>query len=402
MKKFFLFKRRDVNLASTAVSDSGEGLDVLAIPTDSLSFMTASYVKILIVFNDATIYEESNLLDGQSFKKTSVSVSCAPGSEADLVEDILKFISSEKTTSNIMRFDAVLGKTTASKAIVSDFTDVVSEVKQFPVSRVTQESSTSTFIGGTLGTAFGTGSTIADIDFGEGNKPSLDYHEGNISESAGNVTGWTNAGTAVGYDISTIVGTVEYNNTTGRTGNGLATATAQIGTPDNLTLPSTYSEIKEFTFFCVLGRSESDIRDSKKIGFIAQGSTNSNLMFMDPLVNNVFKFKFRGEKGDFVTANASADIVTEDRTAYVFVVRRDAYSNVFVHDATGSVVAIAEANTSGYSRTDGEFNIRYIGNGVSEKFQGNVARLGVISKDIGTSAGSKLALDLAKKYTPIT
>jgi len=79
MKKFFLFKRKDVNLASTSTSDNGEGLDILAISVDQVAFMTASLGRVNIVFNDAAIYEESNLLDGESFKKTSVTVACEVG-----------------------------------------------------------------------------------------------------------------------------------------------------------------------------------------------------------------------------------------------------------------------------------------------------------------------------------
>ena len=66
MKKFFLFKRKDVSASSSSTSDNGEGLDILAVATDSLAFMTASLGRVHIVFNDASIYEDSNLLDGES------------------------------------------------------------------------------------------------------------------------------------------------------------------------------------------------------------------------------------------------------------------------------------------------------------------------------------------------
>jgi hypothetical protein len=46
--------------------------------------------------------------------------------------------------------------------------------------------------------------------------------------------------------------------------------------------------------------------------------------------------------------------------------------------------------------------VEHLGNGQGIKFIGNLARFGVIDRDIGTSAASQLALDLAKKYTPIT
>ena len=403
MKKFFLFKRRDVNLSSTSVSDNGEGLDVLAIPVDSMAFMNAEYGKINIVFNNATIYEESSLLDGESFKKTSVSVSCTPGSEADLIEDILKFISSINTASNVMRFDAVLGKATASKAIVNDFTDVISEVKQYPVSRVSQKSSTNTFIGGTAGTAFGTGNVLESIDFGEGNKPVIDLSESNIGHSSSNVNGWTNTGSGGStYNVSSISGTVAYTATGGATVNGLSTASADIETGEHLELANNYVAKDDFTFYCVIGRTKSQIETSRFMGPVAQGPTANNLLFMDTFGVDEFKILLRNtdDPEGVITIPVDKAIISPDQTTYVFVIRRDKDSNIFVHDATGSVVGIAEANLIKPNVTNGDFFFRYIGDGGSNRFQGNVARIGVIEKDIGTSAASKLALDLASRYTP--
>lgn len=110
-------------------------------------------------------------------------------------------------------------------------------------------------------------------------------------------------------------------------------------------------------------------------------------MFIDAFDNNNFKFKFKLEKGDFVKAPSPAPILQINkptdtmRTAYVFVIRRDAASNISVYDNSGSLVAVAPANTEGYQRTDGDIVFDHIGNGgFDEKFQGNVARLGIIAK----------------------
>jgi len=412
MKKFFLFKRKDVNLASTSTSDNGEGLDILAISVDQVAFMTASLGRVNIVFNDAAIYEESNLLDGESFKKTSVTVACEVGGEAALIDAILGFISSDRVKTNVMRFDAVEGKTNVKEAKIGVFTDVVSEVRQLPVVRNTQNVSKNTFIGGTDGTAFGTSNVIGDIDFGEGNVPVIDYIETNITESGGNATGWTNAGSgSTTYDIVTVTGTIPLDTSTGRSNNGLATQAADIGSSDNFTLPSNYVVRKDFTMFAVIGRSTSDIESNPKIGFLVQGSASSGqgvtYAFMDSFENQEFRFKFALEKGEYVVAPTENPIIdsnlpaSEMRTAYVFVIRRDKDSNIFVYDTTGSVVATANAVTEGSNaRTDGNLVIRYLGNGIGEKFQGNLARFGVIEKDIGTAEASKLAVDLTKKYTP--
>ena len=89
------------------------------------------------------------------------------------------------------------------------------------------------------------------------------------------------------------------------------------------------------------------------------------------------------------------------RTAYIFVIVRDRDSNISVFNNDGVRYAFAPALTEGNSaRTDGNLVVRYIGNGIGTKFQGNVARFGVINKDIGISAASNLAKDLASIYTP--
>ena len=402
MKKFFLFKRNDISLSSTSVSDTGEGLDVLAVPTDSLAFLTAETGSVTIVFNDASIYEDNNLLDGESFKKTSVSVSCEDGKESDLIESILKFISSEKTKSSIMRFDAVLGTSTLEGAKVSQTTDLVSRVNKFPVNRSSQETSTKTFIGGTVGTAFGTGNEVSDIDFGDGNKPFIDYNEGGLGESGGNVNAWTNSGSGgATYNASGIVGTIPLDTSTGRTNNGLATSAADIGTSASVTIPAA-SFKNDFTFYCVIGKSETDINQSVNTGPVAQG-VNTLFPLQGVPENNALFVKIRDGKGPGAKVKTARPIITVDKTAYVFIVRRDAKSNIFFHDNTGSVVGFVPAVTSGsLGRTDQLLALTSIGNGQGVKFLGNVARFGVIGKDIGTAAASRLALDLSKKYTPTT
>ena len=417
MKKFFLFKRKDVSASSSSVSDNGEGVDILAVAADSLAFMTASLGRVHIVFNDATIYEENSLLEGESLKKTSVSVACEEGKEASVIESIMKFVSSEKTTTNIMRFDAVDGKATIGAAKVNSFTDVVSEVKQLPTVRTTQEISKKTFIGGTAGTALGTGTIIADIDFGEGNKPVIDLNETGLSESGGNVNGWTNNGSGGStYNIASgkVTGTIPLDTSTGRSNNGLSTQAADMGPVTNFELDNTYTQSGPFTMFAVIGKSTSDIQDNPKFGFLVQGTTSGSgtqgltFMFSDPFDNNNFYFQFAGEKGGFFKAPTASPIIdsslpaAEMRTAYVFVIRRDSSSNIYIYDTTGTAVAFAPANTSGTYRTDSKVIVEHLGNGQGEKFQGNLARFGVIDRDIGSPAAAQLAIDLTNKYTPTT
>ena len=410
MKKFFLFKRRDVSANSSSTSDTGEGLDVLAISTDLLAFMTASLGRVNIVFNDATIYEENNLLDGESFKKTSVSVACEQGEEAAVIESIMKFIASEKTSTNIMRFDAVDGKATIGAAKVGTFEDVVSQVKQLPTLRTTQEISRRTFIGttGTVGKNVGVTTILGDIEFGDGNIPVIDLHEGNLSQSGGNVNGWTNSGSGGStYDIASgkVTGTIPLDPNTGKSRTGLATQAADMSNGTNFELDNKYEQSGPFTMFAVVGKSTGDILDSPKIGMLVQGTATSGFgmtyMFMDPFDNNNFSFRFSGENGQAIKAPVVNGIVKSTRTAYVFVIKRDAASNISVYDNSGTVVASVPAKTSGNSRTDLNVIVEHLGSGQGISFVGNLARFGVIDRDIGTSAASQLALDLANKYTPI-
>ncbi len=234
MKKFFLFKRRELNATSTLTSDTGEGLDLFAVPADRIGIISASLGKVNIVFNDSTIYEESSLLDGESFRKTSVTVSCEEGKEESVMSDIMSFVYSSGSKSNVMRFDAV-GSSNIKNVKLDSISDVVSEVRELPVVRTTGEISKSTFLGGTAATAFGTGNIIADIDFGGGNKPIIDFNEAGLGESGGNVNAWTHSGTGgSSYNIGggDITGTIPLDTTTGRGGNGLATQAADVGSTD--------------------------------------------------------------------------------------------------------------------------------------------------------------------------
>tara|TARA_R100000388_G_scaffold94739_1_gene83074 strand:+ start:630 stop:1886 length:1257 start_codon:yes stop_codon:yes gene_type:complete len=418
MKKFFLFKRKDVNVNSGQTSETGEGLDVLAISTDLLAFMTASLGKVNIVFNNATVYEENNLLDGESFKKTSVSVACEEGEESSVIESIMKFISSDRSTTNVMRFDAVSGAATIGKAKVEDFTDVVASVRELPVIRTTQESSKRTFIGSSaLGTTLSTGNVINEIDFGDGNKPIIDLHEENLSESGGNVNGWTNAGSGGStYNIASgkVTGTIPLDTTSGRLGTGLSTKAADMSTSTNFELDNTYVQSGDFTMFAVIGKNPSDILNSPFLGCLVQGTSSfgsigqgQTFMFNDGISNKNFTFQFAQEKGGFIKAASETPIIQVDnddqRTAYIFVIRRDIDFNISVYDNDGAVVAFVPSNTTeDINRTDGNVVVEHLGNGQGLKFQGNLARFGVIAKDIGGSKASQLALDLARKYTPIT
>lgn len=410
MKKFFLFKRKEIDISSLEASDTGEGLDVLAISTDHLSFITASLGRINIVFNNATLYEENNLLDGESFKKTSVSVACEEGNEFALIESIMQFISSDLVSSNVMRFDAIQGNTNVREASIQSLKDVVSEVKTLPVRRVSKEASSKTFIGGTDGTAFGTGNVVGGIDFGDGNLPVIDFTEENIAGSP-NLTSWTNGGSGGStYNITTITGTVPVNTDGTRDGSGVATDCVEIRTGDNLELANTYTLSGPFTLFSVIGKTPVQIEDNSKTGFLFHGSSTSGqgltYGYSDPYDNNNYYLKFATELGEFIKIPTTDPIIdvsslSEDkRTTYVVVVRRDRNNNIFINTNDGAV-GQAVANTKGKNgRTDGNLVIDGFGDDGNEKFQGNLARFGVIPKYLDASATANLIKNLIEKYKP--
>ena len=207
MKKFFLFRKEEINASSVTASDSGQGLSVLALPADSLAFASAGKGHIVLSFNGATKYEESNLTDGESLEKTSVKIPCEIGKEVDLIESILAFISREGGKS-VMKFDAVDESSTFSP--VSYDSKIESKVHINPTKRVTGESSTQSFIGstGTVG-ADVVSTTIAGIDFDIAeNKPIVDYNHTDLeSKTVGHeVNSWNNDGTGGNsYDIGSNV-----------------------------------------------------------------------------------------------------------------------------------------------------------------------------------------------------
>ena len=56
-----------------------------------------------MVFNNATPYEDNNLVDGDSMQKSSVTVSCEEGKEMDVIENIMRFVGSDNKY-NILKF----------------------------------------------------------------------------------------------------------------------------------------------------------------------------------------------------------------------------------------------------------------------------------------------------------
>jgi hypothetical protein len=435
MKKFFLFRKEELNASSVTASDSGQGISVLALPTDSLAFVSAGVGFVVLSFNGATMYEESNLTDGESLEKTTVKVPCEVGSEVSLIESILGFISREGGRS-LMRFDAVESESTFSP--VSFDSKIESKLHINPVKRVTGLSSTQTFIGstGTVG-ADATSTVIADIDFGiAANLPTIDYnHEDLESKSVGaEINSWANSGTGGNtYNIGTNVG----NPTVGAAKTGFfSTRNASFDGNDYFIIP-TFTVSGEYTLYIsyLQTLNESHViygdGDGECFGFTVGPTVyDADGLLSKHRPSSVGKFVVRhadrtGEPASSETIGTENGTVSykypnydtgESHKVITFVIRRDDVGNMYMYNHNGDLVSFIAARTADTlfyegvrytdataGRTDGPLKIERLANsgdyvGTNFAFYGAIARFGVIERDIGSAACSKLATDLFNFY----
>lgn len=435
MRKFFLFRRKEVSRSSTFASDSGTGVDIFGVPADLLAFMSAELGKVKIVFNNATPYEENNLVDGDSMQKTSVTVSCTDGKEADVIESIMRFIGSEGPRFNVMKFDAVEGFSNLEGVTTTGITDVLSQVRKTPVERTSGDPSTKTFIGGTSGTAFGSPNSIQGIDFGSPtNKPIVDYNESGITVSSGtSINGWTNSGTGgATYDCTTN-GTPTKLTAVGRDGSGVSTVAAEVTTSQYFIIGTEVVAAGPFTTYMVLADNPASIISQKSgrvmKGNIFGGADGTSFGIVGTLQDaSQNLFSVRGDTFTGFPAQALGNEAQQEseedliRTIDVFVLRRDELDVMFIHDYTGEIIATftgdvvpggkfeSEESAGGGSlnesgRQDGNLAIKNFGGAPlspEPKFSGHIARFGVIKNDIGTERAARLATDLYDLYKPIS
>ena len=381
--------------------------------------------------NGASKYEESNLTDGESFEKTSVTIPCEEGKEAELIESILVFISREGGK-GVMKFDAVESDSTFSN--VTFDSAINTKVHINPVKRVTGEVSTQTFIGstGTVG-ADVADTTIAGIDFGiSDNKPELDFnHEGISSVSnAGEITSWANAGTGgSSYNIASNVGAPKkYNGGDAKT--AIVKDFARFLEADHFIVP-TYTASGPYTAYMVFSfHSEGHptpiygSADTKTLGpflgvYYPDSSGNIDKMLGKSSQVDVRHKGRGGHPATVKTNNTDLGTVSHEFPIYgqdgdfsehlqVFVVRRDENNNIFFYKRDGELFAFIppiaapqRPTTNTDFDTAGDLVVERlgtVGDLTSESFNGNISRFGVISRDIGSASCSKLATDLFNLY----
>ena len=412
MKKYFLFRKEEVNISSVTASDSGVGLSILAVPTDSVAYISSELGRVKVVFNDVTMYQEANLRDGESLEKSSVFISCKEGEELELVESILKFISSEKTVSNVMKFDVVTGKSTLSKAVVEDLEP---HVKQRPINMQTGSTSTKATRDAE------SSALIAGIDFGV-NQPLVDYnHEGLSTYShddevgAANSSKWANAGSGgSSYDIEANEGTPHVNDPASEQ-YGLHTKSVFFNVGEHLKPPAINID-NDYTLYMVWDTHYGTNLYSRYLYTMYGDADGETLgpggVFLEDgpaekIVLHHSKVAIRHH--DVTQAPAHADTAyrfpqnSDDpdfNSVHILVIRRDKNNNVFLHDRNGDIIATLQNSKT--HPTTGRLKIERIGTTndlLANHFnKSHIARFGVIDHDIGRNTATQLAQDLFNFY----
>lgn len=411
MKKFFLFKREEPQEYHNSKSDTGEALSILAIPADSLSYMTAAKGSIDILFNNASPYEQSNLTDGESIEKTEVTVGCADGREAELMEAIMNFISRD-SKQNIMRFDALEIANTFPEN--SGFTTINAKVRQNPIKRVDQSISTQTFIGvdNTSGALTPATTSIAGVDFlSTANLPIIDYNElvleGKGYSDGASITHWDNdsdavPGTGNVFDLHPNDNNPVYRDATTYISTGWADFRGASSAQHNFMLSSNASTAEtltvygDYTMYMVLVLTAGTYVSAVYSG--DSDATNGPFPFKS--AGSEFKFEFsnstsafKSDKQSSSTFPGTSSDLTSDNLLFSFVIRRDANNNIFVYDRNGSIALSFPYDGS----NDGQLIINEIGAVLLQDDFG-LARFGVINKDMGNDFCVKLAGELYDRY----
>ena len=448
MPKYFLFNKEQVGPSSTNTSDTGVGISVISVSADHVSFITATSGAVNIVFNNAGVFDHVDLGEGESLRKTSVTISCNVGEESKLVEQITNFISSPNTNQTVMKFDFVNNTTSFLSADVSSPKSIYAKVHNAP------EDLKEKYI---LYNPTGLTSHIVNgIQFTEDTYPVLDLDAADPANFSGLITAGLSAGTFEYWNNSSqLSGATAYKfapaeGPSGATAdvplytyqpdadwgskvsNGLKTQSVYMGPDDNAN--SEFSDLVsdaivqvpyDYTIYFAIGiPNRSSISD--RVFAFAPLYGSSGLCY-GPFSNveaNCFEVKHynklaNGTPARFKNDNTDKRIVEysfpdkrnpydKRQTCYVFIVRRDVDYNMFFHNHEGDLVGFIPASVGGADgtggRTDGALLIEHLGAAnvpsPKEDFFGHLARFGVIQKDIGSSEASRLAVALYERYDP--
>lgn len=419
MSKFFLFKSADVNPTSNFKSDSGFGVDIVGIPSSNLSFLSAKKGEVVFVFDNAGLYEDTHLADGESLEKTDVTVSCVEGQEQDLIESVIKFITTE-SSGGLLRFDATSSSNTFNPFNNSD-KRVSSKVRVNSTNRGSGRVSyqrdanyTSTDSYTIHGVDFRDDSNLPDIDF---NPQQLVGYGNNVS-----ITAWANdpkAKTGGTHSVNAVTGTVTTTKSTASHLLNEEYTYSAFQVDGFLSLASAYSTPEDYTLYFVLGRVIAGYSSLKIYGnddgsVFGIGDDKSDQSIIQIRHNEITGSAATVRTDNTENGSSSYSFptfVTSGQSCYVFVIRRDKDFNIFVYNHKGDYVAFIPAKVrdtfavtaSTPDRTDGELEITQLGSSgsdVTTSFTGVLARFGVIPRDVGNEHASTIAAQLFNQYKP--
>lgn len=448
-----MFRRSDPVGPVKRVSENGKDIPILAVPADKIAFVSAGKGEINITFNDAGVYEDNEMLAGDSIEKTNITIACAVGQEMLIIEKILIFAGSTEGKP-IMKFDVLESSSPISEVVLENVSNLTTKIKSQPTERVTQKVST-----GDSATRFL--NVIGEINFGSReNRPFVDYnHESmypvdNTDIVAVGAAQWKNAGTGgAAYDITSGTGSVTTQTEATAADVGLGQICAQFASNSFLDVPDITVK-DDYTMYFVIGDAGSGTGGEgfgvlfgddagETTGFSTAGASSSFSMRHDGLLGHPFKVKTNtstsGTEAYSFPDPSSIASIGERQFCYSFVIRRDKDFNLYLYNFEGEVVAFAPAFTvkskskpdfkevgSKYKildtskiknrlrakvtegtggRTDGNLFIQQLGSSggnVTNSFAGTLGRFGVITRDIGEANCSKLAQDLYELYKPTT
>ena len=421
-EKYFLFQREPVTEFSSTESDTGDGLSVIAVPATKLGNVTARAGRVVFTFTDAGIYQTYGGSINEGLPNVRIEVACESGNEVALIEQVLTFTSKE-TGRSIMKFDAVNQVSSFGLAKVDSDADVQSKVPVRPIILSTGAVSDDPAATDVTQT---TTTTIADITFPAPSLlPIIDYNETglaglSVNDQVGAANTWANAGTGgATYNITNDTGTPDVQRNNGIMG-GYDLA-VQFATSEDLHLANALEVEGSYTAYMVIGTTGpyavfggSIFAHSTQGTYIGFGTTVGSV---DPVANEFYVNHAIGStyRRAFVNTNStdfdtkqyeipdrlldSDDVNTasfEGQQTYVFVLRRDKENNLYLHNHLGDTVGfIPKQEEVGNFRTSGILAINRIG---GDAFRQNIARVGIITDDIGVANASKLAKDLFEKY----
>ena len=427
MKKFFLFRREEINEASVHSSDTGEGLSVFAVPSDNVAHITAVKGFVNITFNGSGLYDNVSLLTGDKIEKTSVSIACAPNEEMTVIELILNFISAE-TRESVMKFDVVDQASTFSRSKTESKNDITVSLKSNPTSILSGEETAEE-------QARLYNNVIGGIAFNK-NKPVIDYNHEEFLTTGTSVitsTGWKNSGSGGStYDISSAVGVVKSLHSLNVLS---AFSTSYVTFPSTayFIIPNSFKVKKDYTIYVVCSTKETTTtstsyksifgdEDGETSGF---AGTFSTISFPKQIATkDFFTMRHSGVTGlpaksttkenDWTVSFSYPDLqptASNYNGCDVFIIRRDKDFNLFLHNRNGDIISFIPAKTrlntpdsssSTSGLTDGDLLLEQIG-AVAQVPAATadikIARFGVLDYDIGLNASTKLAKNLFNLYT---